>query len=622
MDINSNKTEMKRDRYPGIRSFEAHEEHLFYGRDSETKALYEQVTVQDLVIVFAKSGIGKSSLLNAGLIPRLLRDDYYPIRIRLQKQAKKDGSILSPLELVKQALNHYYKVALWQEFRPKGQAQPSCLWEYLHACRFPNKTPVLLFDQFEEFFNHNEADCTEFVRQLSDVLNLYPPSDVTSYLANIEHPNEAQTALYSRPPIKVVLAIRSDRLFELNALSEYIPLVLQNRFELQPLQEHNAREAVQKPAQRIGKMFTTNAFKYQDEFLTEVLGSLSEGGKKSIESFQLQIICQKIETQVRKNQETQPSQVVDKSYIVQNEQETIDQAIQRILNDYYEDQIVDIQEDYAQDNELTQLLNNVRLFIEDKLIDTPSEEATAGRRTIYGGTPTLSKDRTKNTAILERLVEKRLIRKEILSDGRFYYEITHDTLVEPILKSRAKRKAIERRAAEEAARIAAEEAARKERARLEEAARLQAEELAEETRKRKRANLLTAIAGITALISIVACIFAVIQYQAANSARMQAVESEKVAEEKRILAEQNEQKAKEKTSEALMKEAKNYLRIAEGSLQVKDKTNYEIALRKLRETEAILAEIEALKLAILPDNYNSIKQKVQLLVEECTKALQ
>ncbi len=85
-------TKRNASRYPGIRSFERSEQHLFFGRARETQALYEAVKVKPLTVLFSQYGIGKTSLLNAGLVPMLEQNGYLPIVIRLQ-----DTSI-SPVE--------------------------------------------------------------------------------------------------------------------------------------------------------------------------------------------------------------------------------------------------------------------------------------------------------------------------------------------------------------------------------------------------------------------------------------------------------------------------------------------------------------------------------------------
>ena len=57
--------------YVGPRPFEKDDRALFFGRDREVSELLSLIIAHDLVLVYAQSGAGKTSLLNAGLIPRL-----------------------------------------------------------------------------------------------------------------------------------------------------------------------------------------------------------------------------------------------------------------------------------------------------------------------------------------------------------------------------------------------------------------------------------------------------------------------------------------------------------------------------------------------------------------------
>jgi len=57
--------------FPGLRSFESDEEHLFFGRESDTDALLARLRASRFLAVIGTSGSGKSSLVRSGLIPAL-----------------------------------------------------------------------------------------------------------------------------------------------------------------------------------------------------------------------------------------------------------------------------------------------------------------------------------------------------------------------------------------------------------------------------------------------------------------------------------------------------------------------------------------------------------------------
>ena len=57
--------------YRGLLAFEAEHRSLFFGRDAETAALVERLQSERFVLVAGDSGAGKSSLVRAGVLPRI-----------------------------------------------------------------------------------------------------------------------------------------------------------------------------------------------------------------------------------------------------------------------------------------------------------------------------------------------------------------------------------------------------------------------------------------------------------------------------------------------------------------------------------------------------------------------
>jgi hypothetical protein len=137
--------------WPGLMPFIEAMQAFFHGRDAEAAELLRRVRRERLTILFGQSGLGKTSLLCAGLFPRLRAADL-PAYIRLDWTT----SQISPIGQIKQALAENL-AEHGVEGRPSRPEET--LWGYFHdeETEFWSRrnrliTPVLVFDQFEEIF--------------------------------------------------------------------------------------------------------------------------------------------------------------------------------------------------------------------------------------------------------------------------------------------------------------------------------------------------------------------------------------------------------------------------------------------------------------------------------------
>ena len=128
----------------GLKAYTEETQAYFYGRDGEIREIYTRVRENPLSVLFGQSGLGKTSLLGAGLIPKLKVEEYRPVLVRLDMTEEAP----SPMEQTRSALCK----ALGIDVSHAG------LWEILH--HKPSRPedlsehpPVLIFDQFEEVFH-------------------------------------------------------------------------------------------------------------------------------------------------------------------------------------------------------------------------------------------------------------------------------------------------------------------------------------------------------------------------------------------------------------------------------------------------------------------------------------
>src|SRR5208337_367780 len=139
-------------RYPGPQEFEdtPTDSRRFFGRTHEISTVAERIVASRLLVVYGGSGLGKSSLLKAGVFPKLRSDNLLPVRVRLNKPA---GSVLELLHDACAAAARDTSPESEIDYTPgKGQTA----WEFFRTVMFWRGErlvpPILVFDQFEEIF--------------------------------------------------------------------------------------------------------------------------------------------------------------------------------------------------------------------------------------------------------------------------------------------------------------------------------------------------------------------------------------------------------------------------------------------------------------------------------------
>ncbi len=414
----------KRYRYPGSKPFEERERSIFFGRDEDIDMLTRMIRVEPLVVLYGKSGLGKSSLLNAGVVPVLAEKENYEV-IPMRFGSYSEGSNrLPPLEQLIHKIKQEFSSG---SFLSKVPAAQNTLWFCLKEAQLNEQQPksfVIVFDQFEELFTYPDRDVRRFKESLVDVLNTALPHELRFLMKERMQSNtldlskEEMSLLYEELRVHFVFAIRSDKMSLMNHLRDHIPNILQRVYELLPLTRMQAEDAILSPAEirDENNEFYSPSFDYEDDALDKILDFLTKGNDKSIESFQLQILCQHVEENlVIKNFDTliSPEDIGDLNHIYQN---------------YYDNQIekIESEEDRAK----------ARKLIEEGMIFEEEER----RLSLYEGQ--IKSAYGISEGLLRQLASTHIIRSEPHSTGGFSYEISHDTLVGPILRSKERRESV------------------------------------------------------------------------------------------------------------------------------------------------------------------------------------
>ena len=396
----------------------------FFGRERESAEVFRLVRRETLTVLFGQSGLGKTSLLGAGLFPRLRQNDLLPVYIRL------DFAEGSP-ELADQVLT---AVAAGLDRHQIDAPRPESgqnLWEYFHRVdtdfwspRNRLQTLVLVFDQFEEIFTlgrsseDNQARTRRFLADLADLIENRAPDEVRQRLDS--DPEAARLYSFDQQNYKVVFSLREDYLPQLESLAARIRSVMRNRLRLTRMDGLQALDVVLEPG---GDLVDEDLANRLVQFVAGIGGDpvpepkpAEELSELEVEPALLSVVCRELNT--KRLQAGQRRITVD---LLAGSQSAI-------INDFYERSLED-------------LPPGVRVLIEERLL------TRSGYRDSVALEEVLEADGA-TWQVIETLVNRRLLRLEDRFGVR-RVELTHDLLTEVIVSSRDRRREEERLAAEQ-----------------------------------------------------------------------------------------------------------------------------------------------------------------------------
>ena len=232
--------------WPGLAAYDEAAAEFFHGREEESAQLLLLIRLAPLTALYGKSGLGKSSLLQAGLFPRLRADHGLPVYLRLDFSAKATEQVMDQI-----ARRLAEEVAAAGAECPPRVAGES-LWEYLHRVDVEIwssdnylLTPILVFDQFEELFSHEGGDADRLRSVIDDLTDLFE-NRIPAALADADaKPRRSHLDLLTQR-YRMVLSFREDYLADLKTLEPKVPSLLRNYLRLEAMTRAHATEVVER----------------------------------------------------------------------------------------------------------------------------------------------------------------------------------------------------------------------------------------------------------------------------------------------------------------------------------------------------------------------------------------
>jgi hypothetical protein len=414
--------------YIGPKAFQRGDSYMFCGRDFQIQKLLNLLISEQVLLLHAPSGAGKTSLINKAVIPQLEEKKFWVAPVmrvsrllpgemlrQIEVKNRYVFSALLALERFREDAAEAYQLTPAELARLQELAGMTFL-DYLKqvspkpvdaAAETNERTSqteenakrtrpkvVLIFDQFEEILTVDPTDHddkVEFFRQVGDALF-----------------TEHYWALFS---------MREDNAASLGSLVRQLPTRLETRFRLELLTTDRAEEVIRKPAESQGVKFDSDAVQKLIGDLRTVKAQNLEGQTEEklgefVEPMQLQVVCYRLweNLDLSKNTNKQEITLADLKNTHVNE----------ALAEFYEDCLQDVSRLGGKTEE------EIRQWIEEELI-TPGE--TRGmvfmERTMAAGMP---------KPIVEKLATRHLLRGEYRA-GAHWYELTHDRFIGPIKES-------------------------------------------------------------------------------------------------------------------------------------------------------------------------------------------
>src|SRR5215212_5186192 len=319
--------------FRGIESFRFIDQQIFAERDDEIWDLQSNVTRYRAVLLYGESGTGKSSLINAGLIPSAMRKNLVADRIRLQPtpgeeliieriSITSDGrppylpsSFVSDEATARVVLSlHDFSARLDALSKSSSTRSAELAAEDFNFT--PSSRPLLIFDQFEELvtlFEPSNTAVTDRTSSTGDPSSSTEQKDIddalrarTAVLAKMQEVQQAIIDMLVRLvqdetlKLKLLFVFREDYLAKLNILFKRVPDLLDQYLRLLPPPPEVVTKIIRAPFERLPGVFVNR----QPEGIgTEISQSLAEkitnkfierSGGGALNLSELEIVCRRL----------------------------------------------------------------------------------------------------------------------------------------------------------------------------------------------------------------------------------------------------------------------------------------------------------------------------------------
>lgn len=234
----------------GLASYDVGDSDLFFGRDIELEKTNEIIHNNLSTVIYGESGVGKTSLIRAGLFPRLIQNNYLPVWIRLEHDS--DGDYCSQIEhaILEEVDKNGCEIEFSHKLDQNLLTSSERLWLLLYSSIIWDKDnkkvhPVIFFDQFEEIFTLTSSHgiVKSFFKDIADFSQQVPNSKLIAFLEE----NDCKLVPEGIPQIRFVYSLREDFLGAMEDAASECLFLFKNKIRITKLNGEQALDAIVKP---------------------------------------------------------------------------------------------------------------------------------------------------------------------------------------------------------------------------------------------------------------------------------------------------------------------------------------------------------------------------------------
>ncbi|MBV5281822.1 MAG: hypothetical protein JZU53_05230 [Paludibacter sp.] len=366
--------------YKELQSFTERDQNYFFGRTIEIEELINKINKYNIIGLFGESGTGKTSLVNAGLIPNFKREGFVTISVRCFDE---------PIKRIKEELLKILKEKKISNLLVDELAYtdtfPHLIIKLKSIIEKEDLNLIIIIDQFEELFTR--ATETEQERLSKGI-------------------SEALLSTTIKGKLYFLLSLREDYIGELWDWAHLYNLedAWIHQYRIKRLDEKKAFDAIVQPLVKLG-------IKIENNFILQLISELKIIGDGLIYPPYLQIVCTELFEEYKK-QNPSPKKITEFGQSLYKGGDTAETIIA----------------DYLSDSMLKDLTDEEKISAQNILDLLTGSEGLRTFLSVEDISRYLNIASINVQHVIEHLIKKKIVHAVIESDKVIGYELVHDFL--------------------------------------------------------------------------------------------------------------------------------------------------------------------------------------------------